>query len=174
MHQTEPETHIKQLSLTAANALQALTWHSVQHLLCEHILAEWKFVCVCSVKWKNGFDTEIKRGIVTRYGREREREIFFSGAVRGGDIMEHNWETLCVCVCVRTLTRKQGELVLQSIATAEESVCLGGLSVALNERINTHTHTHRRRCHIQMNRKETYTLDCHTSGNISTHCRVLC
>lgn len=30
---------------------------------------------------------------------ERERDIF-SGAVGGGDIMEHNWRGVCLCVCV--------------------------------------------------------------------------
>ncbi len=47
---------------------------------------------------------------------ERERDIF-SGAVRGGDIMEHNWEGVCVCVCV-CLQQTERELVfLQSTVT---------------------------------------------------------
>ena len=65
---------------------------------------------------------------------ERERDIF-SGAVRGGDIMEHNWEGGCVC-----LQQKERELVLQSIVTGGENVCGGCLthkSVARNERDNS-------------------------------------
>lgn len=73
---------------------------------------------------------------------ERERDIF-SGAVRGGDIMEHNWEACVVCV-----QQKERELVLQSIVTGGESVCVcvvgGGLThkrVAQNERDNSAINT---------------------------------
>lgn len=121
---------------------------------------------MCSAEGKNGFDTEIKLGIVTRHcltgprdereeteaemngGKRntgRERDIF-SGAVRGGDIMEHNWEG----VCVSAAEGKGGGFTKQGVC-----VCVGTdpqKSCTINERDNsaiTHTHTHSRQCHLK-------------------------